>query len=183
MASTSQYRIKLCPRGTHNCARPLFYSRDLDINPMTLKLEGDLDILKMYFHIENEVARSRHSKLNNGWDVYGTTSEMKNTKILKVKGQSQMLPTSNYFCRWPLDIFLPSYINFRPAVFDILCGQTHKQTDAANNNTSIPARSMRAGKHRNSTKRFSLKCRKQNGHAYGISDQYQTFIHNINKRI
>jgi len=30
---------------------------------MTLKLEGDLDILKMYLHTENEVARLRHSKL------------------------------------------------------------------------------------------------------------------------
>jgi len=30
---------------------------------MTLKLEGDLDILKMYLHAENEVARLRHSKL------------------------------------------------------------------------------------------------------------------------
>jgi len=30
---------------------------------MTLKLEGDLDILKMHLHIENEVAGLRHSKL------------------------------------------------------------------------------------------------------------------------
>jgi len=29
---------------------------------MTLKLEGDIDILKMYLHIENTVARLRHSK-------------------------------------------------------------------------------------------------------------------------
>jgi len=36
---------------------------DLDINPMTLKLEGYLDILKMYLHSENEVASVRHSKL------------------------------------------------------------------------------------------------------------------------
>jgi len=28
---------------------------DLDMNPMTLKLEGDLDILKMYHRTENEV--------------------------------------------------------------------------------------------------------------------------------
>jgi len=33
----------------------------LDINPMTLKLECDLDILKTY--IENEVAMLRHSKV------------------------------------------------------------------------------------------------------------------------
>jgi len=30
---------------------------------MTLKLEGDLDILKMYLHTKNEVARLRHWKL------------------------------------------------------------------------------------------------------------------------
>jgi len=36
---------------------------DPDINPLTLKLEGDLDSLKMYIHTENEVARLRHLKL------------------------------------------------------------------------------------------------------------------------
>jgi len=30
---------------------------------MTLKLEGDRDILKMYLHTEHKVARLRHSKL------------------------------------------------------------------------------------------------------------------------
>jgi len=30
---------------------------------MTLKLEGNLDILKMYLHTGNEVASSMHSKL------------------------------------------------------------------------------------------------------------------------
>jgi len=30
---------------------------------MTVKLEDDLDILKMYLHTENEVDRFRHSKL------------------------------------------------------------------------------------------------------------------------
>jgi len=30
---------------------------------MTLKLEGDLDILKMYLHTDYEVARLRYSKL------------------------------------------------------------------------------------------------------------------------
>jgi len=31
---------------------------------MTLKLEGDLDILKMYLHTENEAASFRHAILN-----------------------------------------------------------------------------------------------------------------------
>jgi len=37
-------KIKLCLRGAQTCALPLFC--DLDIDPMTLKLEGDQDILK-----------------------------------------------------------------------------------------------------------------------------------------
>jgi len=69
---------------------------------MTLKLESDLDIPKMYLHIKNEVARVRHSKLL-----------MKNTKIyLKVKEQGQMSPMSNNFQHSSWGIFLPSYINF-----------------------------------------------------------------------
>jgi len=31
--------------------------RDLDLRPMTLKLNHDLDVLKMYHHTKNEVAR------------------------------------------------------------------------------------------------------------------------------
>jgi len=34
-------------------ALPLFCDRDLEINPVTLKLEGDLDTLKIHLHIEN----------------------------------------------------------------------------------------------------------------------------------
>jgi len=53
--------FKLCPKGAQTCALPLFCDRDLEINPMTLKLEGDLYILKMYPHAENEADSSRHS--------------------------------------------------------------------------------------------------------------------------
>jgi len=56
--------IKPCPRGAQTCALPLFCDRDLEINPMTLKFEDDLDILKMYPHTENEAASSSHSKLS-----------------------------------------------------------------------------------------------------------------------
>jgi len=45
--------------GSLNC----FSCRDLDISPMTLKLEGDLDNLKMYLHTENEVAKLKRWKL------------------------------------------------------------------------------------------------------------------------
>jgi len=47
----------------HTCARLFFRCCDLDINPMTLKLEGDLDILEMCIRTENEFARLRHPKL------------------------------------------------------------------------------------------------------------------------
>jgi len=48
--------------GSTNLRAVAFCDRDLEVNAMTLKLEGDLDILKMYLHTENEAARSSHSK-------------------------------------------------------------------------------------------------------------------------
>jgi len=41
-------------------AGDVFCNRDLEINPMALKL---VDIPKMYLHTENEAASLRHSKL------------------------------------------------------------------------------------------------------------------------
>jgi len=41
-----------------SCMLPLFRIRDLDLGPMTLKLNIDLDILNMFLQTENEVARS-----------------------------------------------------------------------------------------------------------------------------
>jgi len=56
---------------------------------MTLKLEGDLDILKKYLQTENKVARLRHSKLLIMDEMYMVNE--KNTEIaLRVKGQSQI---------------------------------------------------------------------------------------------
>jgi len=61
---------------------------------MTLKL-GDLGILKMYLHTENDVARLKHSKLLTVYEMY---SKWKNTVFTsKVKGQGQMSRTSNHF--------------------------------------------------------------------------------------
>jgi len=63
---------------------------------MTLKLEDDLDILKLYLHTENRVARLRHSILLMVDKI--CTANEKNTKIvLKIKGQGQMSPTSELF--------------------------------------------------------------------------------------
>jgi len=38
-------------------------ARDLDLEPVTLKLDPRRDILKAFHHTENEVARSRHLKV------------------------------------------------------------------------------------------------------------------------
>jgi len=54
--SQNIYSIKLFQMGAQACALPLFCNRTLEINPMTLKLNSDLDSLKMYHHTKNEVA-------------------------------------------------------------------------------------------------------------------------------
>jgi len=56
------------------CALPPICDRNLEINPMTLKLEGDLDILRMYLHTGNE-------------NEYSSQGQM----------LSQMSSTSNHF--------------------------------------------------------------------------------------
>jgi len=71
---------------------PLFCCCNLE---MTLKLDTDLSIPKMYLHAENEVATLRHSKLLT--DDMCMANE-KNTEIaLKVKVHGQMSPTFNHF--------------------------------------------------------------------------------------
>jgi len=65
---------------------------------MTLKLEGDLDILKMYLRAENEVARLRHSKLLTVDEICMVNEKYLNSsqgERSKVKGQ--MSPTFNRF--------------------------------------------------------------------------------------
>jgi len=120
---------------------------DLDINQMTLKLEyglGGLDILKMYLHIENEIAMLRHSKFLI--DDVICMANKKNTKIaLKVKGQGQRSLTINHFYRSSRGIYLPSYINFRSVVFEIF-DRTDRHTDAFKNNT-CSQHSWPAGKY------------------------------------
>jgi len=50
--------IKLYLKAAQTCTLPLFCNSDLEINPMTLKLYCDFDIVKMYLQTENEAARS-----------------------------------------------------------------------------------------------------------------------------
>jgi len=62
----------------------LLFVTDLEINAMTLKLEGDLDILKIYRHTANEVASIQNL-------------ELELEKCVRVKGQCQMSKASNHF--------------------------------------------------------------------------------------
>jgi len=143
MNITSQ--IKLCPRGAHTYAQPLFRCCDLDNSPMTLKLEDDLDILNMYLHTENEVARLRHSKLLIEDDMC-----MANEKYeYSPQDQGQMSPVLAFTMR---HIVLSSYISFRPVVSEILCGQTHTQTPPKQ---YCSQHSWRAGKNYNLTAMWS----------------------------
>jgi len=64
---------------------------------MTLKLEGDLDILKVYPHTENEAVRLRQSKVFITDDICMAITSEKNTKIaLKVKGQRSRSNVINF---------------------------------------------------------------------------------------
>jgi len=46
---------------------------------MTLKLEGDLDTLKIYLHTEYELARLRHSKLLKEDDICTANEKYENS--------------------------------------------------------------------------------------------------------
>jgi len=50
--------MSLCPTGAQTCVLLLLLLLlcDRDIDPLTLKHEGHLDILNMYPHTENEAA-------------------------------------------------------------------------------------------------------------------------------
>ena len=53
----NQMKINWCPGGKMS----IFL--DLDLDPMTLMLKLDLDMVKMYHHTKNEVSLSTHSKV------------------------------------------------------------------------------------------------------------------------
>ena len=46
-----------------NSQNSQFYKSDLDLEPMTLVLKLDLDMVKIYHHTKNEVSVSRHTKV------------------------------------------------------------------------------------------------------------------------
>jgi len=51
-----------CVEGSSDLRAAAVRNRDLEINPMTVKLEGYLDNLKIYLYTVNEAASLRHSK-------------------------------------------------------------------------------------------------------------------------
>jgi len=59
---------------------------------MTLKLEGDLNNLKMYFHTENEAASLRHSKLE--------LERIQKYHVSRSKVNVKMSKATNYFERY-----------------------------------------------------------------------------------
>jgi len=62
---------------------------------MTLKLEGDGDILKMYPHTENAAASLRHSKLRAGIEKYEdiSQSQRSRSKCQKLRITSSIIVT------------------------------------------------------------------------------------------
>jgi len=123
------YKIKLCSSGAHTCTWQLLCFRDFDINPMTLKLEGDLYSVKMYLHTENEFFRNSVEE-----DV--CMANEKNTKI--TSGQRSRSCTTSFrpllaftTGRIPTKLHRILISSFR----DFL--QTDRWTDATENNTCL----------------------------------------------
>jgi len=63
MKALAMYLSQAVSEGSTNLRAAVFCWRDLDLGPMTLKLDRDIDILKTYLNTENEVAGSNHSKV------------------------------------------------------------------------------------------------------------------------
>jgi len=97
---------------------------------MTLKLNLDLDILKMYLQTEKEVAKESHSIYIAWIKKYENNSQGQKSRSKVTNYQS--LPAYT-MC----GVHLPSYSNFGSVVFVTVCGQTDTQTDAAKNNTRL----------------------------------------------
>jgi len=130
-----QIIIKLCPRGEQTCAQHLFCCCDLDINPMTLKLEGDLDILIMYLHTENELARLRHSILLTGDEICTANKKYENN----CQGQRSRSNVTNLqpLSAFIMDIFLSLHQFLVSSSQDFVWTDT--QTDRRRQKQYLPA--------------------------------------------
>jgi len=106
---------------------PLFHCRDLDLGPVTLKLNLDLDIVKMYLQTENE-------KLL-GQAIQNIQLELKKYKNSS-QGQRSRSEVTNFE---PLLAFSVGHISNELHQFLVSSFQdfmrTDPQTDTAKNNT------------------------------------------------
>jgi len=82
-----KHKIKLCSRKAQTGPWLFFCCRDLVLKPMTLKLDPDLDILKMYPQTENKVDTSSQCK-----GVARARKKRKQLSRLKVKVKCHQLP-------------------------------------------------------------------------------------------
>jgi len=131
----------VCEGSTYTCTRPLFRC--------DLETRGDLNILKMYLHTEDEAARLRHSKLLTVTEICMAKKIRIWLSRSKVKVKCHQL--SNTFSVHH-GAYSYSYINFWSVVFEILCGQTHRQTHKPPK--TIPVCSMRESKMQNKSNAF-----------------------------
>jgi len=79
------------PRRAQTYALPLFCDRDLEINPVTLKLKDDVDILKMYLHAGNNAATLKHSTVRAGVE---NNTKMSQSHRSRLKGQKLQITSS-----------------------------------------------------------------------------------------
>ena len=70
-----------------------FYQNDLDLDPLTLILKLDLDMVKMYHQTKDEVTMSSHSKVTTRMDRH--TDTMK-TLFSRIRGQVVALDAKKY---------------------------------------------------------------------------------------
>jgi len=111
---------------------------------MTLKLEGDLNILKMHLHTENEVARLRHSKflqldeictaITNEMNKYENNSEGQRSNVINF--QTLIAFTVGHI---PAKLYQFLISSYRDLVREVWTDRhTHTQTQPK----TIPARSI-----------------------------------------
>jgi len=120
-------RIKLCPRGAHTVLLwPWHWPDDLKTRRWPRYSE------KVHSHRKWNCYVKPFETPNRRWHMHG-----KWKLALRVKGHQ---PQTTSSIRHGASIRLPSYINFRSAVFKILCRQTDRQTDTTKNNTCVQHR-------------------------------------------
>ena len=80
-----------------------FYKSELDLEPMTLVLKLDLDMVKMYHHTKNEISMSRHSKVIARTD---TETDKQYENITLPHTRTVIMEIS-----WPVNGITPEFVN------------------------------------------------------------------------